>query len=92
MILEAKLKPHSLCKSQVKQIFGKYFDKTKLDMSLTLAPCLVIKFERISKTAKHPHVKSLNENDGTVRPPLESNCRYGQITILLVSVASIDLQ
>ena len=92
MILEAKLKPHSLCKSQVKQIVVKYFGKTKLDMSLTLAPCLVIKFERLSKTAKHPHVKSLSESDGTVRIPLESNCRYGQITILLASVASIDLQ
>ena len=35
MILEAKLKPHSLCKSLVKQIVGKYFDKTMLDTSLT---------------------------------------------------------
>ena len=92
MILEAKLKPHFLCKSQVKQIVGKCFDETKLDTYLTLAPCLVIKFERLSKTAKHPDVKSLSESDGTVRPPLESNFRYGQITILLVSVASIDLQ
>ena len=82
MILEAKLKPHSLCESQVKQIVGKYFNKTKLDTSLTLAPCLVIKFERLSKTAKYPHVKSLSESDGTVRPLLESNCRYGKITIL----------
>ena len=71
MIFEAKLKPHSLCKSQVKQIVGKYFDKTKLDMSLILAPCLVIKFERLSKTAKQPQMKSLSESDGTVRPPLK---------------------
>ena len=81
MILEVKLKPHSLCKSQVNQIFGKYFNKTKLDTSLTLASSLVIKFERLSMIAKPPHVKSLSESDGTVRPPLKSNCRYGQITI-----------
>ena len=80
MVLEAQLRPNSLCKSQVKQIVGKYFDKTKLDTFLTLAPCLVIKFERLSKIAKDPHVKFLSESDGTVRPPLESNCRYGQIT------------
>ena len=76
IILEANLNPHSLCKSQVKQTVGKYFDKTKLDTSLTLAPCLVIKFERLSKIAKHPHVKSLSESEGTVRPPRESICRY----------------
>ena len=50
MILEATLKPHSWCKSQVKQIVGNYFDKTKFDTSLTLAPCLVIKFESLYKS------------------------------------------
>ena len=66
--LEANLNLQYLCKSQVKQTVEKYFEKQSLITSLTLPPCLAIKFERLSKIAKHPHVKSLSESEGTVRP------------------------